>query len=437
MQKTRNGLSAVQRSLLAATAMATLATSALGNDSAMGGSGADLVPLDQSTVRLDREDILLVYENDAFTVTADYLFVNETDKPAKVQVGFPEIICDPNGEQDCVNAGFRDFKTLVNGKAVELRKGSIEQDHEWAEHLGTVWLFDVTFAARQQTRIHHSYKVNPGQDVEDNRFTTYVTRSGATWAANISEARFTVRLPPETHTVYDTLGPPRLVDANGARPYVELQRLKTNWEPDDDLFIEFNASPYGHPVLGKDRLTRSGVSEAEECTQITVPESAAQKQMCKNTLYALGGYPFKNPKLRQYFYGEESSWQLLPPAYAEDDPEVPRVWRRGYQEYPGRDPQQIVQVFSRFFRELDSQQPPAAAGTDEAALREPQPSAPQASASPAQAGAASAAQPAPKASDANASRSHCLCTTRGSGEPAPVWPFVLSFGLWVRRRRRR
>jgi hypothetical protein len=306
------------------------------------------------------EDILLVYDGRSFVVTAHYVFVNETDEFAPVQVGFPEIICSHDDGGDCVDAGFRDLVTRVNGQEVPLRKGKLKKSHEWAKHLGTVWLFDVTFAPRQETKIDHAYKVNPGGDVYQNVFTTYVTRSGATWAGSIGEARFTVRMPPETHTVRDTMGKPRIVDADKEQPYVEIELLKKDWEPHDDLWIDFQSSPMGTPHMGEDRLARSGVTADEECKEFYNPTAMAQLRMCKNAAYALAGQPFKTDKLRKYFYGDKPGWRLLPAPY----PDAPKVWKRAYQEFPGRSSGDIARSAAPVVNFLDR------ADTQEIAQRE-------------------------------------------------------------------
>src|SRR5690606_33503191 len=93
------------------------------------------------------------------------------------------------------------LRTEIDGKEVAHRQGTLTKDHAWKPHLGVVWLYDVTFPARKEIHILHTYSVASGSDVEGNQFTTYVTRTGALWAGTIGHARFTFRLPATAHTV--------------------------------------------------------------------------------------------------------------------------------------------------------------------------------------------------------------------------------------------
>src|SRR5262245_17886654 len=69
------------------------AGAAAANDTAAGGSGSDLVPLEVTDVRMVSEDILIRAVGASWQVQADYVFENLGDRPVELQVGFPEYAC--------------------------------------------------------------------------------------------------------------------------------------------------------------------------------------------------------------------------------------------------------------------------------------------------------------------------------------------------------
>lgn len=307
---------------------------ALANDATFGGAGADLVPLEESRVQMLSEDILIEYRG-RWHVTAVYVFENATPNVVKLQVGFPEYRCQ-NPDEDCANVPFRDLRTEVDGELVPHRVGSVADSHPWKPYLGVVWLYDVAFPPHTQTRVVHRYSVESGADVEGNLFTTYVTRTGAAWAKNIGEARFTFRLPAAAHTIVVPdavkLLSVRTVDPEGPAPYVEVVCAEKNWDPKGDLFIEFNATAR----MVMTRPQKAGSSDlpmAERCPyELDEGEhTAKQRQMCRNDEYAVAGYPFKRKALQEYYYGQNPDWRAEPYPW-----DTSRVWYvRGLRPFPG------------------------------------------------------------------------------------------------------
>jgi hypothetical protein len=335
---------------LALSALLFLAAPAIANDFAVGGSGADLVPLDETRVQMQSEQIAMLLNDDDFEVTADYVFANDGAEPVTMQVGFPEILCP--GDVDCV-AKFTNLKTLVDGAAVEHRQGKLKRKHAWAKHLGTVWLFDVTFAPKSSTKIRHTYNVTTGGNVDQYRSFDYVTRTGATWAGKIARAEFTLKLPPEAHIVSTGMGKPTLVEPKDGEPYVELRLEHTDWEPQTDIHLDFQLSALMAPDLGPDRLKRSGLNPEHECPSVHSPKSAEQLQMCKNLIYALSGHKFARPELSKYFYGGPHGWRLAPLPTFDSEPSSEKVWVRGLQELPGHDSSKMPALNQQFLQHLN------------------------------------------------------------------------------------
>ncbi len=262
-----------------------LSTPAEANDSVFGGVGGALVPMEETQVQMREEEIVLS-AHDTFNrwdVEAHYVFFNHASVPVTVQVGFPELVCWDDEESMCQRFRFQNLKTTVDGKTVSHRKGSLDEHEEWSSFIGTVWLFDVTFPPRKAVHVEHTYTTGSGINSMGSRFTTYVTRTGKTWAKRIERARFVMRVPPFAHALERIRGkgletrPPKV--AQDGR--IELVAEAKNWEPTEDVSFNFT-------------------SEARVCTYGSVKPEQAQD--CINELHALKGYPFKKPELRKTYY---------------------------------------------------------------------------------------------------------------------------------------
>lgn len=289
------------------------------NDATFGGRGSDLLPLQETRVRMVSEDIVLelVPVRDAWQVTATYVFENPTDQAIKLQMGFPEERC--REDQDCTpNAGlFQDLVTTVRGVPVEQREGRVSRA-EWAEQLGRVFLYDVTFAPRERVEIVHTYAYDRSTGV-DWWGTTYLTRTGGLWGGPIGHARFTVRLrEPVLYVIYPnvfalTRFAEEPSEAGGAK--VELVFEARDWRPTVDFSVSF-------PSFSIVAMTDEGLCQGiegdlsdEELAPVLASWSDRQLRACRNRLYSLHGYPFKDPALRAEAYG--------PPALPDwADPEV-------------------------------------------------------------------------------------------------------------------
>jgi hypothetical protein len=329
---------ALGTSLVLTWALAASVASA--NDTTFGGAGTDLVPLTETRVRMVSEDIKLRYVPNAslgsWKVTAHYVFENETDTPATTVVGFPEYRC-LYPERDCAGTSFVGLQTEVNGVSVTHRQGRITKKHKWEPVLGVVWLYDVTFPAKQRVDVTHTYSLSSGFDVYGNHDVEYVTRTGALWAGSIGHASFTFILPPETHSLFVPDGVSRenikLVGPESDAPHVEVTLQHSDWTPTDDLGLSFNNSlMVAMERLGADALARSGLRAEDLCPPGGEAERPAQEQMCLNDAYALRGFPFRRSALHSYYYGNPYDWRREPvPWYPET-----RWYARGLRPFPNR-----------------------------------------------------------------------------------------------------
>ena len=318
------------RGLCVAAAMAAVGLAsgaAIANDVAFGGAGADLVPLAEDRVQMLSEDIRIqrmapggyeILGDGYWQVRAAYRFRNLAGESVRVQMGFPEPACPE--DSDCTFTGFEDMTTTVRGEAAELRTGTVDRRHPWAEHIDRVHVFDVTFAPGETVEIVHAYRhglteyVNGGEDL------TYITRTGALWAGRIEVARFRISLPFRPWGI--ALGSwgaqlARFAETRvDGRPQVELELERTDWEPEDDLVLSFGPgfptleSPSlidGCPAPGElfDHDLSTDAIDVAALVERTKALSDAEFRICRNAVFAHHGKDFDDPELDRFFYGEQ------------------------------------------------------------------------------------------------------------------------------------
>lgn len=224
-----------------------------------------------SNVQMTAERVDILLGEDRCEVTATFLFTNPSQQTETMEVGFPSSY---PGE-------IRDAVVTIAGKQVKTRK-STETDIVTEDFYGqpvekkfdTHWLlWDMEFAAGQTREVSVSYWVEPFDNEDyvstpytrfrtvirdefakkkwdvvpevkrvlaaiDSRTTGYVLMTGAGWSDVIGEAVITARHPERgidgvrwCSTDYAVKA-----DAHG------LTWTLRNFEPDADIFVEFNPS---------------------------------------------------------------------------------------------------------------------------------------------------------------------------------------------------
>jgi hypothetical protein len=301
--------------------LSLVAVDAHANDSTFGGQGSELIPLQETRIRMASEEIVLERDAKGWRVDARYVFENPTDETVKVEMGFPEQHCHP--DEDCwssTSGHFQDLRTTVRGAAVGQRTGTVDRSHDWAPELGKVWLYSVEFAPRERVEIVHHYGYDPSGSV-DGATIDYVTRTGKLWNGPIGKARFVVRTidrpwmleyPEEFVLVSVTEAP-----GGAHRGVTEIVFEMKEWTPVGDFALLM-----ANPFRGGEHLAGSGGPECPEFYRVVQLErdsakdekagaeldellgkfDAATLRTCRNLPYAAHGRPFLSKKLRRAFY---------------------------------------------------------------------------------------------------------------------------------------
>jgi hypothetical protein len=331
--------------MLMLLALLGLPSRALANDGTFGGSGTNLVPLQETRISMLSEDVIATYppaKNFLYgvgdwRVDATYVFRNPTNEVVTLQMGFPEARCD--GEGDCsIDRPFRNLVTRVRGVKVKHRRGSVSLAKNY-EVLGRVWLFDVTFMPGESVTVHHSYMIGGYSDLGGVRELVYITRTGALWAGPIRHARFRFRfstvVDKTEHTTDPAPKPVRLVESKGEF-YSELEYEMKDWTPTHDIYVAFwplQLSSAGPPRTGlapgpRCPLAVEAVSwdafnathdeknrdtEVAELVEEWSQHPVERLRTCQLYVDAKFGRMFEDRRWNRYFYGARLDSPGAPP----------------------------------------------------------------------------------------------------------------------------
>lgn len=377
---------------------------AAANDASFGGEGAVLVPLQETRVRMESEDIRLEL-SDAWTVSARYTFANPTDSPITLQMGFPEARC-PEG-MNCVGEGgaFRNLETKVDGAVVEQQVGSAPTGHPLAKHLGRVFVYGATFPPKRALTIEHRYtydrSIGNGEE-----FISYVTETGKLWNGPIGSARFTIVVPVKPWGWTVQAKGLRVVSVEETKDKTELLLEARDWTPEGNVVVVVEYMPDSF-------ASKVGV-DGDKCS---IPFHVLHEP----------GRTLPDRKTLEPLSAEELAWCRSLVISHHGGP-VPEAHRKAIYGHIGLDEDQKLWAVPNpsfsdaLFSEVERQYLALVDGL----LSERQPPAPTP--------ASSSTPDAPVAPPAAAKPSGCGSCTVGGTDSAPPW--WLMFALGLRRFRR-
>ncbi len=306
--------------------LALTAPPSLANDTAMGGSGAGVYPVETTTVRLVRELVVFQEIGDSFAVTADLHFRNESDQPTTLKLGFPaRTKVEGDGDPDV-----HDLAIWVNGEPAVAHRLALTEaesvDIPWEE----IWLFEATFPASADVQIMHSYTLTTGGDSMGGRLTQYIFQTGEGWAGSIEQARFVFRFerPPMGLEMFysgERLPPLGTPPAPGlptqsyvAGPTPSYELVFDSVEPTGDLWLYWDGQPWYELVgatVGQDKLYDCLYPLTTWYRGLRGPGWAAsplpdqellgcyEADWLRNLIFAARGYAFTKPAWQQAFSG--------------------------------------------------------------------------------------------------------------------------------------
>lgn len=313
-----------------------LSVTAMANDSAMGGAGAQIFPMDTTDVALVRETVRLTETRPfEFDVEAALTFRNDADKSRTLKLGFPLFVDPGDWGSDLIKLGkdtlIDKFRVDVNGKPAAVAlvkdpKAYPSEDGTW----NAIYTFKATFAPHAETTITHRYRTAASRDAMGGAWVYYVFETGSRWKNSIERAEFVVvfrgSAPPNIKlSLGETtlVGPGRApagkrVQAAGATyeahytggPKASLRVVFHDVKPTKNLTWSWQGAgpslPGGPPIrAGGDEIECSvALSEFLDADKPTPKlTDCYDKDVLRNIVYASRGYAFQNKKWTILFYG--------------------------------------------------------------------------------------------------------------------------------------
>lgn len=186
------------RAAIAALIFIVHALTAVANDSEFHGSGSSLLPMRNTTIRMQREDLQVVFRNDSAYIEVRYAFMN-TGKTSTITVGF--VTPPPSQEYaddvpPSATPPIARFSVHVNGRDVPYTTKRLraikDRPREHVYPMDWVFLFKVAFKPGI-THVRHRYAFAAGGSVDARYIIPYRLMTGTHWQGGVIDTfRLTV-----------------------------------------------------------------------------------------------------------------------------------------------------------------------------------------------------------------------------------------------------
>src|SRR3990172_8288932 len=271
------------------------------DDSVYSGDGIDVYPLQSANIQMVAE-VITISDNggkDRFGVDVDMTFKNHGPETT-VQMGFPILADEIEGERIEFDPHFR---TWVNGKEVQITKkrGIPHPVKDYYHFSDAVYTYPVTFKSGETKKIKHQYAVGGTFDSIGGWNFTYILRTGALWKGVIED--YSMIYKTKVSLVPDIIGTlPKEQKAILDGEVLQLFWNIKNFKPQNDFILIGGSSRFA-------LMKRSVDEDLRGAKDFTLIMTSAELRYAKNKVFALYGYPFKNPFIREQFYYQGSQYK--------------------------------------------------------------------------------------------------------------------------------
>ena len=357
----------MKREIALSFLLLTLTASA--NDGVYYTSGNQLVPLQETTIRVDKEVLTISLTDEGYaSVDVYYEFFNPENKDKVLLMGFeadPSYNDDYLFHADGIHPHILDFSVEVNGQRMEYKNAVsqtietgefapldtsqwvIEDEPEvWIHRKGNeeesiryayVYYFNATFHPGMN-KVHHTYRYTESMSVSQIFEIPYKLTPASRWAGGqiadftlIVEALHTAKhfliqkKPFGNHPFEITQGTGKVRES---KDYVSacwefsLRNGRIEWHqqdftPKDELFIQSADINYLSEKLG------SFYDRGRYHSFVPLEKTQDMLRIARNLPYAHRGRIFKDKKLQRYF---DSLWWYMPdPTYRDDTSDFTKV----------------------------------------------------------------------------------------------------------------
>jgi len=291
-----------------------LGSHATANDTAFGGNGAALMPIETTEIEMVAEKVVMRAdeEKNRWDVTCDFTFRNHSDEPVELKVGFPFPDYDPEEEMGdyTLPEGAKmpkpgepfvwNFEVAVDGERQKSDRIEIEPNVDAGLYYDHAWVWDVVFPPGETTKIRNTFHHGMTRDSMGFIHAAYVLKSGAMWrGGEIGRSQLEVHAPADW-IVNTEAG----ITPDGQRVDYGDEATRVTWDlkdfaPSEDLFVSF---------ISREALAQQFISNKIEYEDLETL-SDADLRLYRNAIYAHYGYVFRDDALSEHF---AKSWWYVP-----------------------------------------------------------------------------------------------------------------------------
>jgi len=256
------------------------------NDSELGTNGGNVFPVKKSQIKMLSEKVEVWLQKEKAKVVCEFKLYNPGN-PLKIKVGFPDYI-EFNTTGDDYSKPLIDFKTYLNNKIIKVDKEkeitkvanssnpNLKQINYWK-----TW--EISFAKNQTQLVKNTYTAEYGSDVFNNKFFSYILKTGANWNGPIKSGEIIVHFE---NISFNEINP----QFSSLNTNVLKWKFK-NYLPQQDIFVAFKQGDFLCFDCSVKKLTPAKLKN----------KSAKELTLIRNEIYAKEGYVFKRKDLTQYF----------------------------------------------------------------------------------------------------------------------------------------
>jgi hypothetical protein len=337
------------------------------NDTSFLGSGATVYTNKENRVRMEKEEVVIRYNHDAvgseteklskWLADCTFTFVNITDKPIDVQIGFPDTQAfDEESGFDGAKPRWtiRDFKVMINGIGVPTAHKDVVSAQEIVMPKATrklnyqgAYTWQAHFEPKERITIKNTYSFGGGSSavaIKDlmrrkvsgpaprnatfwgkNRpkrcewdfgnsaysWVDYIVTTGLTWAGPIGEADIAIEVPPYTLPHLLLPAPEGFIIRDGFVRWHFKQ-----WQPTNEIAL-FTLTPMPQSDCEELYDTKPPLFDTLQQVQTWIKIARTHQvdrhtvSLIRNAYLAKYGYRFNDEKLQFFF--DHQHWYIAKP----------------------------------------------------------------------------------------------------------------------------
>jgi len=273
----------------------------LANDTVIKGQGENIQPAKSADVQMVSELIYITYGKGlGFEVNVIATFKNHGPS-VDLSVGFPFEVFYPGIEDDSLNEISKEYDPnfTVRADGIEL---------ETNEHLtskliagyNVIYLFNLHFNENEIKIIEHKYTVGGSYGSNGVWNFNYIMKTGSNWKGKIESISIVLEIPKNDVPKFQNIIP------SEHNAFEKDNNIFLTWKfeeikPDFDLIAS-----------GSDDLLYINTKKEVVNLIKTKIDYLGNNRYYKNLIFALNGYPFKNPFVWNQFYNLKRYLYALP-----------------------------------------------------------------------------------------------------------------------------